>query len=260
MSTFQKAVRWLDQNKDFALDFVRTYLGIGLFVRGILFMGDVGLSVEELMGSAELSYASAALMHYVTLAHLVGGAFLAIGLLTRIAALVQVPILFGAVFLVHLQGGLLTADQSLEFAALVLFLLVVVTLFGPGRWSVDHYIFVREEPSELDKMVARMFEEVPEEYGEGPSMAEEPVGTGVQAPGATEVAAPVATETCDCGNDIRHPRVTAEPRYGAFSALRFLLGISAPVKEVVFWCEKCDTVIKRTRDPEVLRRYRWHTS
>lgn len=55
MSTFQKAVRWLDQNKDFALDLVRTYLGIGLFVRGILFMGDVGLSVEELMGSAGLS-------------------------------------------------------------------------------------------------------------------------------------------------------------------------------------------------------------
>jgi hypothetical protein len=28
----------------------------------------------------------------------------------------------------------------------------------------------------------------------------------------------------------------------------------------VFYCEECGTVMKRTRDPEVLRRYRWHTS
>lgn len=259
MSTFQKGVNWLDRNKDLALDLVRTYLGIGLFVRGILFMGDVGLSVEELMGSAELSFASAALMHYVTIAHLVGGVFLAIGLLTRLAALVQVPILVGAVFLVHLQDGLLTADQSLEFSALVLFLLVVVTLFGPGRWSVDHYLFVREEPSELDKMVMQMFASAPTASEEEPA-PKEPAGVRAQASGATGVAAPAAVKTCDCGHDIHHPRVTAEPRYGAFSALRFLLGISAPVKEVVFWCETCGAIIKRTSDPEVLREYRWHTS
>jgi len=260
MNRMQKGIRWLNENQDLALDLVRTYLGIGLFVRGILFMGDVGPSVEGLAGGAELSFASAALMHYVTLAHLVGGASLAIGLLTRIAALVQVPILFGAVFLVHFQDGLLTADQSLEFAALVLFLLVVITLFGPGRWSVDHYIFVREEPSELDKMVMQIFEPAREEHGAGQRATEQPAGASVQPPEATDVAAPVRTETCDCGHDIHHPRVTAEPRYGAFAALRFMLGISAPVKEVVFWCEKCDTVIKRTRDPEVLRKYRWHTS
>jgi hypothetical protein len=142
----------------------------------------------------------------------------------------------------------------------VLFLLVVVMLFGPGRWSVDQYIFVREEPSELDKLVAQIFESPQEEYEEGRLAMEEPPGASVQAPAATDVAAPTETETCDCGNDIHHPRVTAEPRYGAFAALRFILGISAPVKEVVFWCEECSTVIKRTRDPEVLRQYRWHTS
>ena len=66
-----------------------------------------------------------------------GGAFLAVGLYTRIAALVQVPILAGAVFLVHWHDGLLSADQSLEFSALVLFLLVLVCAFGSGRWSLD---------------------------------------------------------------------------------------------------------------------------
>jgi uncharacterized membrane protein YphA (DoxX/SURF4 family) len=60
-----------------------------------------------------------------------------VGLYTRLAALVQLPVLVGAVALVHWQDGLLSADQSLEFSALVLFLLGLVALFGGGRWSLD---------------------------------------------------------------------------------------------------------------------------
>jgi rubrerythrin len=39
-----------------------------------------------------------------------------------------------------------------------------------------------------------------------------------------------------------------------------MLGISAPVKEIVWYCEECGTVMNRSRDPELLERYRWHTS
>jgi len=67
-------------------------------------------------------------------------------------------------------------------------------------------------------------------------------------------------QKCACGNDLNHPRVTVEPKYGLFAPLFFLIGISAPVKEVVFWCEVCGTVMKRSRDPELLKKYRWHTS
>lgn len=263
MTTRQQWIRWVNEHRGGALDLVRIYLGIGLFVRGVLFMGDAGLSVEELVGSAEAAFASAALMHYVTLAHLVGGIFLTIGLLTRIAALVQVPILLGAVFIVHFQNGLLTADQSLEFSALVLFLLGVIALFGAGRWSVDHYLFVREAPSELDKRVAQIFASAREEYEKGelrPETVEEGGGgsTRVQSRTATEIEP--QPRTCGCGHGIDHPRVVVEPRYPFFAAFRFMLGISAPVKEVVYWCDECDTAIKRTRDPKVLREYRWHTS
>lgn len=255
-------IRWVNDNQDAALDLMRIYLGIGLFVRGVLFMGEAGLSVETLASGADMSFASAALMHYVTLAHLVGGICLAIGLLTRIAALVQVPILFGAVFLVHVQDGLLTANQSLEFAALVLFLLVIIALFGAGRWSIDHYLFVREKPSYIDNKVAALFESVPDETEET-RRSTEPVREGIEAERAVQTATPVAApperETCPCGNDIQHPQTTAEPRHSMGAIFYFLAGISAPVKEVVFWCEECGGVIKRTRDPEVVRKYRYHT-
>jgi putative oxidoreductase len=75
------------------------------------------------------------------LAHFVGGAMLTIGFLTRIAAIIQIPILAGAVFFVHRQDGLFALGQSLEFSALVLFLLGVLTVSGAGKLSLDHVVF-----------------------------------------------------------------------------------------------------------------------
>jgi hypothetical protein len=187
---------------------------------------------------------------------------LAAGLLTRLAALIQIPILAGAVFLVHLEQGLLSANQSLEFSSLVFFLLVVVFVFGPGEWSADRYVFEREP---------ELQDEEPDLWWRDDEFEREPVtepagngGVGVAAASATSakdvLAAEVDAEPCACGNDLSHPRVTAEPRYGWSAGFFFMLGISAPVKEVVFYCEECGTVMKRTQNAEVLQQYRWHTS
>ena len=62
------------------------------------------------------------------------------GLLTRLAALVQIPILFGAVFIVNAGQNLASIDQSLELAVMVLVLLIVYFLFGSGGFSLDEYL------------------------------------------------------------------------------------------------------------------------
>jgi putative oxidoreductase len=120
-------------------DLVRAYLGIGLFVRGILFVSqpELVLSYLQDLNGWFLPYA---LVHFVAVAHLCGGVMLAVGLATRLAAALQVPILFGAVFLVHSQAGLLNVGQSLEFSGLVLALLLVYLTFGSGRLSVDAFL------------------------------------------------------------------------------------------------------------------------
>ena len=66
---------------------------------------------------------------------------LAFGLVTRIAAGLQVPALVGAVLLVHLREGLMSQSQSLELSMLVLFMLLVFVVFGSGRLSLDRYVF-----------------------------------------------------------------------------------------------------------------------
>ena len=129
--------RWTDDHRGAALDVIRTYLGGGLLARGLLFAVSTN-GVDVLAGNgAAVSSLPGGVVAYVIGAHLVGGAMLTVGLYTRLAALIQLPVLVGAVFFVHLHDGLLSANQSLEFSALVLVLLVVLAIFGADRWSVD---------------------------------------------------------------------------------------------------------------------------
>lgn len=121
------------------LDLVRFYLGVGLFVRGALFIARPEVLLSY-MNHSNRWFIPLAVSHYVVMAHLCGGVLLALGLRTRLAAWVQVPPLVGAVFSVHSSEGLMSAGQSLEFAALVLFLLMVFGTFGAGRYSLDHVL------------------------------------------------------------------------------------------------------------------------
>lgn len=127
------------QDPSLGLDVIRIYLGIGLMVRGALFIGRPEILLDYLK-SSQSWFLPLAAAQYVAAAHLCGGILLALGLGTRLAAAVQIPPLLGAVLFVHLGEGLLTAGQSLEFAALVLCMLAAFTVFGSGRLSLDAWL------------------------------------------------------------------------------------------------------------------------
>src|SRR6266542_4975058 len=98
-----------------------------------------------LEGAENLAFAQGLVAHYVIPVHLVGGLLLALGLLTRLAALSQIPILAGAVFYIWLPNVLFFEQrQNLEFSALVLFLLALIFVYGAGRFSVDHLLTKKE--------------------------------------------------------------------------------------------------------------------
>lgn len=132
-------IDWAETHPKVWLDCIRIYIGLGLFVRGILIATNTKAEfVSALLEQQQFPWIGMAfLLHYVTLAHLVGGLMLTVGLLTRIAAWVQVPILAGAL-LIHRGEGVMSSGQSLEFSALVLFLLVSIGIAGAGPISVEH--------------------------------------------------------------------------------------------------------------------------
>ena len=251
MNVLEQTHDWLDRHRDVALDLLRIYLGIGLFVRGVLFIADSSAYAELISGSPTPTFESAALMHYVALAHLGGGALMALGLLTRLAALVQIPILFGAVFFVHLPEGLTSADQSLEFSALVLVLLVLVFFYGSGPWSVDRYLLRQSEPetapiSRRQRRDAALERIARTQARSRPAAAPSRDGTSAQAAG-----------TCTCGHDRNHPDVAEEAHYGIWGMLHFAVGITGEPKEIVYRCTTCGEVVERSRDPELLHAYRY---
>ena len=140
MAQLTELYRKVEANKDLCFDLLRIYLGAGLFVKGILFLTDMSSLSDLLMESGRFQPFTFLLSHYIPLAHVGGGFMMAIGLWTRTAILANIPVLFGAVFFVYFEKGLFTQNQGLEFTALVFFLLIVLLIWGPGRWSVDHYL------------------------------------------------------------------------------------------------------------------------
>lgn len=73
--------------------------------------------------------------HYVLFAHILGGVLLATGLLTRLACIIQIPVLLAAIFL-----NIFNQFSELSLSILILLLLVYFLIVGSGRWSLDWYI------------------------------------------------------------------------------------------------------------------------
>jgi uncharacterized membrane protein YphA (DoxX/SURF4 family) len=127
-----KFFNYFESKKSLAYSFIRIFLGFALFVRGFLFVINPE-ALTRLAGSEQNFWIFA----YVAIGHLIGGFMLCIGFLTRLATLIQIPILVGAIFVYHLKQGLLSSGQSLEISVLVLFLLLIFFLFGGGELSMD---------------------------------------------------------------------------------------------------------------------------
>lgn len=256
MATTHRLIEWTDTYRDVAFDLIRIYLGIGLFVRGWLFITDASALVGLLDGAGESSFLSAALVHYVALVHLGGGLLLAFGLLTRVAALVQIPVLVGAVFFVHLNEGLMAAGQSLEFSALVLFLLVVMFFHGAGRLSLDHYLFERTDERAVRAAQLNLFAAQREGIAV-PRTSDVGEGTASDVAPVPDYGAAVVEGTgCTCTppHSRTHPRVQVERRYG-MRALRFLTGTTGTPKEIVFRCRDCGHIVEVSSDPDDIAQY-----
>ena len=114
-------------------DLIRIYLGVGLAVRGVLFFIDPSWIGDMLEGNGAMQLAP----RLIAVGHMAGGALLGLGLFTRLAAAVQVLPVLGAVVMLHSREDLASQNQSLEFSALVLVMLIFFACFGAGQWSLD---------------------------------------------------------------------------------------------------------------------------
>jgi len=183
-------------HNDVALDLIRGFLGVALFIRGVLFIADSS-RIISLIQVGNMDYLVPALLLYAAiLAHILGGLMLAVGLMTRIAALIQIPVLMGAVFIAIVQGGLFLPEQSLEISVLVLVLLSVLFVFGSGPLSLDRIMFkpgAAAEAEAREREATEQYREMISEWAQRrrEAAAEQAAAgtTGPQAPAGSRLRA-----------------------------------------------------------------------
>ena len=140
MNLVHRIENWGNTHHPAVIDVLRIALGIFLLLKGIAFMQNTA-DLKGLIESQDAFEFSSgmlvALVYYVTFAHMVGGIMIALGILTRVSSIIQIPIVLGAVFVNDMLLSTINTQLWLSIVALVL--LVMFMIIGSGPLSLDKY-------------------------------------------------------------------------------------------------------------------------
>lgn len=139
MNLLEKFENWGDRHHPKWLDLIRIVLGIFLCYKGIDFLRNTSSLINVMQNASPFSDFMIILMgHFVTFAHIVGGFFLIIGLFTRAACLIQIPVLVMAIVFVNINAtrDAFSPYSELFLSIIVLLLLIYFLIIGNGPLSV----------------------------------------------------------------------------------------------------------------------------
>ncbi len=145
MNLIHKIERWGDSHHPGILDVIRIVLGIFLFMKGLAFMENTAYLKDLIDNQTDINLSPDLLMaavYYVTFVHLVGGTLIALGILTRLSSILQIPVVFAAVFFVNIFDS--PVNNELWYSIIALILLMLFTVIGSGPISLDRYLEVTD--------------------------------------------------------------------------------------------------------------------
>jgi putative oxidoreductase len=141
MNTVHKIEAWGDTHHPKVLDLIRIALGVFLLLKGLAFMDNTAYLQDLIENQNVVHFPPGILMavvYYVTFAHLVGGILIILGTLTRLACIIQIPIVLAAAFL---TSFFIEPVNALVWPSIIaLALLCLFTVIGSGPWSLDRYL------------------------------------------------------------------------------------------------------------------------
>lgn len=120
--------------------FLRIFTGLVILIRGINFIF-VMVNLQSMIQQADVAVFtenSATLAVVIAFFNIACGLFILVGFVTRLSAIIQIPILVVATFFVNIRY---LSENSFEFIlSLVTLLLVIMVAYkGSGRFSADEY-------------------------------------------------------------------------------------------------------------------------
>ncbi|HWK06398.1 MAG TPA: DoxX family membrane protein [Puia sp.] len=136
MNLVQRVEHWGDTHHPQWLDILRIVLGVFLCYKGIEFLTNMGGMLSLMTSKMSFgSFTSVLMSNYISFAHILGGILLILGVLTRFACILQIPILIGAIFFINASPDLYRPFSQLLLTIVVLLLLVLFLIVGNGRLS-----------------------------------------------------------------------------------------------------------------------------
>ncbi len=147
MNVINKVEHWGDVHRPKWLDIIRIGLGVLIFFKGIALISNNSASQALILQHNVFGFSglvASLIIHIVAFAHLIGGLFIAMGLLTRFSVVIQMPILLGAIFFVNLTRGFTMLNSELWLSIFVFLLLVLFWIVGSGPLSVDHNMTLKK--------------------------------------------------------------------------------------------------------------------
>ncbi len=140
MGTIKSLNKWANAHTYYPVDLLRIGLGIFLFIKGILFIGNSSYLLELARPLHDFG-PFMLLIHYIAPAHLIGGILIVFGLLTRWAVISQLPILIVAI-LINFIGPMDVGN--LLSSLLITVLCVFFAFYGSGKHSVDYNLKMQQ--------------------------------------------------------------------------------------------------------------------
>jgi uncharacterized membrane protein YphA (DoxX/SURF4 family) len=138
MGMLRQIEKWSATHHPRWLVIPRIALGICLILKGISFISNT-VYLDSLLSETSVGISGAWPALIITWLHLLCGFFIIIGLFTRWATLLMIPILLGAVIFVNAPRGVFAAESEFGFSLVVLLMLVFFFIEGGGPLSLDDY-------------------------------------------------------------------------------------------------------------------------
>ena len=137
MNYLERLEYWGERHHPRWMDIVRIALGIFLVYKGVDFLNNMSYLVNLMTSNKyPTSFWFILAGHYTVFAHIAGGICLALGVFTRMACLIQIPSLLGAIFFVSTNEEMLKPYSELLLSIIVLLLLIYFLIAGNGPWSI----------------------------------------------------------------------------------------------------------------------------
>lgn len=139
MYLLHKIDTWSQKHHPLWLDFFRVLLGVILVWQALYFIANKN-AVVQIVNQFGFGFYTMTAVHGIIGIHLAGGLLIISGLLTRLAAAIQLPVLICNVIFIVIPSGFMSIKPEAELT-LIVFALVVLFLFeGSGHYSVDEYL------------------------------------------------------------------------------------------------------------------------